>query len=198
MRLIEGGTRFAESIDEALQKADAVVVLWSKQSIESDWVRDEAAQGRDRHRLVPLSLDGSMPPLGFRQIQMIDLSGWRGRADAPQIEAIRRAIAAAIGQPPVPAAPRCAPINRRRALALGGGAPSRLPAAGLVAWQTGLFDRPGPGQRPQHRRPALQEPQRRPGQAYLSDGLTEEIRSALVAQSRAPGAGRTTSSNTVA
>src|SRR5688572_18462652 len=83
--LIEGGTHFAKSIDEALVKADAVVVLWSKQSIESDWVRDEAAQGRDRHRLVPLSLDGTPPPLGFRQIQVIDVSGWRGRADAPQI-----------------------------------------------------------------------------------------------------------------
>ena len=40
--LIEGGSRFAKSIDEALDKADAVVVLWSKDSIESDWVKDEA------------------------------------------------------------------------------------------------------------------------------------------------------------
>ncbi|MEO8454946.1 MAG: toll/interleukin-1 receptor domain-containing protein, partial [Sphingomicrobium sp.] len=33
--LIEGGTRYAASIDDALQAADAVVVLWSRQSIES-------------------------------------------------------------------------------------------------------------------------------------------------------------------
>ena len=39
--MIEGGSRFARSIDDALAKADAVVVLWSKNSIESDWVRDE-------------------------------------------------------------------------------------------------------------------------------------------------------------
>ena len=45
--LIEGGTRYAKTIDEALEKADAVLVLWSKTSIESDWVRDEAAQGAD-------------------------------------------------------------------------------------------------------------------------------------------------------
>src|SRR5438309_3294529 len=77
--LIEGGTRYAATIDEALETADAVVVLWSKRSVESDWVRDEAAQGRERHRLVPLSLDGTHPPLGFRQIQMIDISGWNGR-----------------------------------------------------------------------------------------------------------------------
>src|SRR5438128_12179141 len=102
--LIEGGTRYAASIDEALETADAVVVLWSKRAVESDWVRDEAAQGRERHRLVPLSLDGTHPPLGFRQIQMINISGWNGRSNAPQLEAVRRGIAAAMGQkvpPPV-------------------------------------------------------------------------------------------------
>jgi hypothetical protein len=65
--LIEGGAQFANSISEALDRADAVVVLWSNNSVKSDWVRDEAAIGRDRHRLVPLSIDGSKPPLGFRQ-----------------------------------------------------------------------------------------------------------------------------------
>ena len=82
--LIEGGAQFARSIREALDAADAVIVLWSEKSIESGWVCDEAAQGRERHRLVPLSLDGSLPPLGFRQYQTIDLANWRGRADAPR------------------------------------------------------------------------------------------------------------------
>ena len=72
--LIEGGANFASSIREALDAADVVIVLWSRSSVESDWVRDEAAQGRDRHRLVPLSIDGSQPPLGFRQYQVIDLA----------------------------------------------------------------------------------------------------------------------------
>src|SRR5689334_12624506 len=65
--LIEGGATFARSISAALDAADAVIVLWSANSVESDWVRDEAAQGRERHRLIPLSLDGSHAPLGFRQ-----------------------------------------------------------------------------------------------------------------------------------
>lgn len=193
--LIEGGSRFATSIDEALQKADAVVVLWSKQSVESDWVRDEAAQGRDRHRLVPLSLDGSAPPLGFRQIQVINLSGWRGRADAPQIEAIRRAIAAALGEQSAPRPIAAQPISRRRALAIGGGAAAAVAGGGLIAWQTGLI---GPAQA--NARSIAVLPFKNlsgdPGQAYISDGLTEEIRSAL-----ARNAGllvlATTSSNTV-
>ena len=60
--LIEGGAAFGRSIAEALERADAVLVLWSKTSVESDWVKDEAAQGRERHRLIPLSIDGTQPP----------------------------------------------------------------------------------------------------------------------------------------
>ncbi len=45
-------------IDRELKEADAVVVLWTKSSVESAWVQDEAAEGRDTGRLVPVTLDG--------------------------------------------------------------------------------------------------------------------------------------------
>ena len=96
--LIEGGANFSRSIREALDTADVVIVLWSDSAVESDWVRDEAAQGRDRHRLVPLSVDGSQPPLGFRQYQVIDVSRWRGDPAAPEMTAILRAVALSAGQ----------------------------------------------------------------------------------------------------
>jgi hypothetical protein len=117
--LIEGGAQYAKSIREALEAADAVIVLWSERSVDSDWVRDEAAQGRDRRRLVPLSLDGSLPPLGFGQYQTIHLADWRGNSDAPQIDAIHRAIAIAIGKPAIAArAIRFSPrMDRRRVMA---------------------------------------------------------------------------------
>ena len=118
--MIEGGAQFAKSIRQALDAADACV-LWSKSSIESDWVCDEAAQGRERRRLVPLSLDGSLPPLGFRQYQTIDLARWRGRADAPQIDAIRRGIAVALGKQPVAPHTAGSPVSRRM-MACGAGA----------------------------------------------------------------------------
>ena len=194
--LIEGGSRFANSIDEALSKADAVVVLWSKHSIDSDWVRDEAAQGRDRHRLVPVSLDGSAPPLGFRQIQVIKLSGWRGRADAPQIESIRRAISAALGAAPAGHRPIAAqPIDRRRALMIGGGAAVAAAGGGLIAWQTGLV---GAGRASARSIAVLpfKNLSGDPAQAFVSDGLTEEIRSAL-ARNAGLQVLATTSSNTV-
>ncbi|WP_310496982.1 toll/interleukin-1 receptor domain-containing protein, partial [Sandarakinorhabdus sp.] len=72
--LLQPGERFADSTSAALEGASTVVVLWSRISVTSHWVHDEATRGRDRKCLVPLSLDGSAPPLGFGQYQTIDIS----------------------------------------------------------------------------------------------------------------------------
>ncbi len=177
--LIEGGTAYAKTINHALETADAIIVLWSAQSVESDWVRDEAALGRDRQRLVPLSLDRVKPPLGFRQIQFINFRSWRGRRDAPEFIALERAIAAAAGH--------CAPdrpipkkrISRRAAL-IGGGVAAAAAIYGgtfLVIdreWLKGDDDQPSIAVLP------FKNLSGDPEQAYFSEGLTEEVRAALV------------------
>ena len=91
-RSIHGGSRFATEIDRALKDAEAVVVLWSQTSTQSAWVQDEAAEGRDSGRLIPLTSGGCKPPLGFRQFQSIDLGSWAGRGRLPQLEELLRAI----------------------------------------------------------------------------------------------------------
>ena len=68
-RHIKGGAQYSNEIENALKRAEAVVVLWSQRSVRSAWVRDEAAAGRDSNRLVPVTLDKTEPPLGFRQYQ---------------------------------------------------------------------------------------------------------------------------------
>lgn len=85
---VRGGAQFSKVIEEALKVADAVVVLWTVAAVESPWVRDEATVGRDSGRLIPVSLDGTQPPLGFRQFQTIDLSGWSGRGRVPRLNDI--------------------------------------------------------------------------------------------------------------
>jgi adenylate cyclase len=89
---IEGGSRFTAEIDRELKGADAVVVIWTKSSVESPWVQDEAAEGRDSGRLVPVILGTDKPPLGFRQFQSIDFGSWNGEAEPPALEALIRAI----------------------------------------------------------------------------------------------------------
>ena len=95
-REIHGGTRFSQEIDKALQDAEAVVVLWSGASVQSAWVQDEAAEGRDSGRLVPVILDDSRPPLGFRQYQSISLTGWNG-GEPEHLPDLLRAIAKTCG-----------------------------------------------------------------------------------------------------
>ena len=77
-RHLHGGSRFDREIEEALKNADAVVVLWSSASLDSAWVKDEAAEARDSERLVPVSIGSAKPPLGFRQFHTIDLGSWNG------------------------------------------------------------------------------------------------------------------------
>src|SRR5690242_2443523 len=91
-RHIHGGAQYSRKIEQALDEADAVVVLWSPYSLESAWVRDEAAEGRDRGKLIPLSVDGVTPPIGFRQFQTIDLGAWKGRGKVPRLAELLEAI----------------------------------------------------------------------------------------------------------
>ena len=74
---LNAGSRFAAEIDRELKSADMVIVLWSTAAVESAWVHDEAAAGRDSGRLVPVLISKVEPPLGFRQYQAIDLSSRR-------------------------------------------------------------------------------------------------------------------------
>lgn len=122
---IKGGAEYGREIEKALEQSVAVIVLWSQSSVASAWVRDEAASGRDRGRLVPVRLDETEPPMGFRQYQNIDLTRWAGRGKPPRLQDILSAIdRVADGQPAVPARsafqgrPKAAPTSYARLAAV--------------------------------------------------------------------------------
>jgi hypothetical protein len=71
---IRVGNRFDEVIEAELNNARCVVVLWSKHSINSKWVRAEAHEADSRNILFPVLIDRVEPPLGFRQIHWADLT----------------------------------------------------------------------------------------------------------------------------
>jgi tetratricopeptide (TPR) repeat protein len=101
-RQISGGQEFVEAIERALEAADVVIVCWTANSVRSAWVRDEAGSGRDRGRLVPVTLDGSQPPLGFRQYQTVDLSHWNESPQSPALEPLEAAIVERVSGIPPP------------------------------------------------------------------------------------------------
>ncbi len=93
------GDRFAKEIDAVIGKAKAAIVLWSKASIESDWVIAEATEAKKRKILIPARLDGAEPPLYFRGDHAHDLSGWDGAADSSLVAPIIAAIERRAGPP---------------------------------------------------------------------------------------------------
>ena len=99
-RHLHGGSRFVAEIDKALKDAEAVVVLWTAASVESAWVQDEAAEGRDKGRLVPASLGSAKPPLGFRQFHTVVIGEMNGRERADGIDELLDAIGRTCGSDP--------------------------------------------------------------------------------------------------
>ncbi len=70
---IPPGARFDRAISKALDESSCILVLWSKNSVESDWVLEEAYEGMERNILLPAMIDGTRPPFGYRRIQAIKL-----------------------------------------------------------------------------------------------------------------------------
>jgi len=174
--MLRGGENFLPTTEAALEQARAVVVLWSKTSIESHWVRDEAQRGRERGCLVPLTIDGSQAPLGFRQFQLIDIARWKGRADASEFQPVLDAVAALVGRAPQPAAGRKRGIDRRALI--GGGALLVAAGGGLAVWRGGWLSGASVADDSIAVRP-LQNLSNNPDQDYFSEGLTDEIRLTL-------------------
>ena len=74
------GSAYEERIERALNECDVVVVVWTRNSVGSPWVRSEAQEGISRNILVPVSLDDARPPMAFRSFETAQLIGW------PEIE----------------------------------------------------------------------------------------------------------------
>ena len=178
---LEGGERYLKTTETALESARAVVVLWSKNSTGSHWVHDEAMRGRDRNCLVPLTIDGAEPPLGFRQFQTIDLSrpGWKNREAG--LDAMLRAVAALHERPaPAPAivgrqSILSRPVNRRLVVV---GAAALATAGASAIWWSGLL---GPGEARARSVAVLpfDNLSGDPSRDYFSDGLAAEVRAQL-------------------
>jgi TIR domain len=76
-RSILPGAIFTSEIEQALDAAACVIVVWSKTSAQSNWVRAEAAKAFEKRKLIPIRIDDIEPPLPFSQIHTENMAGWQ-------------------------------------------------------------------------------------------------------------------------
>jgi len=93
------GQRFHSIIESALASARSVAVIWSSESVVSDWVLDEAEEGRRRKILFPVKIDHAVIPFGFRSFQAADLSDWKGEAEHQELKALVMSLGRHLGGP---------------------------------------------------------------------------------------------------
>jgi hypothetical protein len=94
------GKAFDQVIEEEIAKAKCLIVLWSNESVKSDWVKSEADEGKKRHILAPVLIDNVAIPIGFRRMETAKLYDWKGDLNHPELKLLLHAIAEIIGEEP--------------------------------------------------------------------------------------------------
>jgi len=103
-RVIPPGRTFDDVIEEELDAAKCLVVLWSKESVNSEWVRTEASEGRRRKILIPVLIEDVTPPLAFRLIEAAKLIDWGGTLPNPEFDLLLGSVSGMLGTVPAPKA----------------------------------------------------------------------------------------------
>ena len=75
---LKAGEAYDQVTEKALREAKAVVVLWSKKSVESRWVRAEATLADRNKTLAPCMIEACERPIMFELTQTAELSHWQG------------------------------------------------------------------------------------------------------------------------
>jgi len=148
---VRSGEAYDEITEVALRAAKAVVVLWSKKSVASRWVRAEAALANRLGKLAPVTIERCERPVMFELIQTADLSAWRGNvADRAWLAFLADARRMVAGEQDNPT-----PVQ------IAKGATFKLPNKPSIAVLP-FTDMAGEG-----------------GQDHFADGVVEEISTAL-------------------
>jgi TolB-like protein len=160
------GEAYDQVTEKALREAKAVVVLWSKKSVDSRWVRAEATTADRNKTLVPVMIEPCLRPIMFELTHTADLSHWTGdttdKAWQSYLAGVRRFVDK--GSPGLES-----PAEDRHAIAGVSGPPGAIgsaaehvPSIAVLPFANMSGDKE---------------------QEYFSDGLAEEIINALAQMS---------------
>ena len=137
---IAPGNQWDQTIQRELNAAKCVVAVWSDDSVNAPWVKEEAGVGKARGALVPIRIDDVEPPLGFGLIQFADLIDWDGDIEDAHWDFFIESVKAVMtGQPmeglEKPAARRKMPFWPIAAVLLL----AVVAGGGALGWQQGWF-----------------------------------------------------------
>jgi serine/threonine-protein kinase len=190
---IGGGAAWRQTIEDELNAAKCVIVIWSSRAVGPDgtFVQDEATRAQQRHVYVPVLIDKVHLPLGFGETQALPLTGWHGNRSDPRYEAVLAAVRRNVGgkRRSVTAALPKASVDRRTMIV--GGSAAALAVAGVAGWE--LFKPSSASAEGTIAVLPFENLSGDPAQAYFSDGVAEEIRSALARVAGLKVAGSTSS-----
>jgi len=144
---ITPGQEFDDEIDAEIEKARAVLVVWSPVSVTSRWVRGEAREAAERGILVPVRFEQARLPMDVRAIHTTDLDGWDGNPSSSQAQEFLRALATMIAR-----------TQAAEASAASAAAPVAEPTARFTICVLPFANMSGDQE-----------------QEYFSDGITEDI-----------------------
>jgi TolB-like protein len=110
---LNAGDSYDKVTEKALEEARAVVVLWSRSSVDSRWVRAEATQASSNGTLVPVMIEACKRPIMFELVHTADLSHWHGESSDQGWQAlvagvrrfVEKGVAGAAASPVVQARP---------------------------------------------------------------------------------------------
>lgn len=177
---IGGGDDWRDTILRHLEAARAVIVVWSRRSVgpNGQFVRDEATRALKRGTYLPVRIDKVDPPLGFGETQALELHGWKGDRSDARYQAVLSTLRKRLGIKAVAAKQSGEQASgvTRRTLVIGAGAVAVASAAGIAAW---LLPRGHGGKGDSIAVLPFANLSGDPAQAYFSEGIAEELRSAL-------------------
>jgi TIR domain len=91
---------FRAVIAHEIRRADCTIVLWSRSSVRSAFVADEADLARKVGNYTPTMLDRVQPPMGLRGEQFLWLDKWYGDVKSPFWQALLSTVHGALVHKP--------------------------------------------------------------------------------------------------
>lgn len=204
---LNAGEAYDEVTEKALEGARAVVVLWSKASVASRWVRAEATTADRNGTLVPVMIEPCKRPIMFELRQTADLSHWKGDAQDPAwqrfVTGLLDLVSGGAARVAATASPAGPPARKSRGIGLGAlcaVAAGVLLLAGGAYWFLGRDSSAGGGTGfgPDRTEASvavlpLRDMSPAQDQGYFVDGITEEILDSLARIPELKVTGRTSS-----